>query len=89
MGHVEAINHSFTVNEDGVREFFTTISFVRGVICDARGNYISRGAPSLLSPDPKIDKDTRTLPPIDDVNQKTVFGTSDKLDPDPDKLRGD
>ena len=77
-----------TVDDSGAREFFTTISFVRGIVTDARGNFFSRGV-GIFSDDPKLDKDTRTQPPSDDVNKTSVCGTSDSLDPDPDRLSGD
>lgn len=92
MAHVEAISHSFTVDDNGTREFFTSISFVRGVVTDQQGNYFNREGVGVLRPffinDPKLDKDTRDLPPQDDKNEVSVFGTSDSLDPDPQKLRG-
>ncbi len=40
LAHVESVNHSFSVNLEGARSFFTTITFVRGVITDNNGQII-------------------------------------------------
>jgi hypothetical protein len=51
LGHVENIEHSFTVDADGARQFRTTIQFVRGVIVDENKTLIGGGTLDTLSTD--------------------------------------
>lgn len=81
LAHIESVSHNFT-EKDGTREFFTTIQFVRGIIVDD-ANYVNNTTDKNL-----LDRNTRDLPPVKDVNSNTTFGTSGPLDPDPDKLNG-
>ena len=95
LAHVEAISHSFSVDNNGARKFTSTINFVRGILTDSRGRVIDTLAVGAaennvgIATKGRLDKSTNALPPSKDKNSKTVFGTSDKIDPDPDKLKGE
>ena len=86
LAHVESVSHTFTVNDDGLREFFTTISFVRGVFVDDRKRPVPQGAQTV--PDPGLDRLSSETTIDRKLNSDTVFATSGPQDPDPDKRRG-
>jgi hypothetical protein len=79
LAHVESVNHSFTVNTDGSRTYRTTIQFVRGIVVNENNIHIGEGM---------LDQDVTKLSNADDRNVNNVFSTSDKSDPDPQKIRG-
>lgn len=79
LAHVESVSHSFTVNQDGTREYYTTIQFVRGIIVNQNGAVLGQG---------KLDKYPNDLLPADDRNSRNVVSTSEDDDPDPQKVHG-
>lgn len=40
LGHVEAVSHTFTVQNNGARDFQTTVNFCRGVVVNKEGTTI-------------------------------------------------
>jgi hypothetical protein len=79
LAHVEGVQHSFTVQPDGARQFITTIQFVRGILVNNRGVAIGRGT---------LDKFASSISTSDERNTKNTVTTSEKDDPDPQKVRG-
>jgi hypothetical protein len=89
LAHVENVEHSFSVSEDGTRTYYTTVQFVRGILVNAvNGNYtvVGNGSLDLLATD---------LTGEQYKNNANSFGTSDgiadpthPIDPDPQKLKG-
>lgn len=79
LAHVESVSHTFTVNADGAREYYTTIQFVRGIIVSQNGAVVGEG---------KLDKFPNDLQPKDDRNSANTVSTSQDDDPDPQKVRG-
>lgn len=79
MAHVENIEHSFEVSQNGARSFVTNIQFVRGITTTRDGALIGRGT---------LDQLASSLSPEQNLNNVNVFGTSAGADPDPQKLRG-
>lgn len=75
IAHVENISHSFSVGEDGARQYRTTIQFVRGMIVDGDGIAIGDAA---------VDKYTSTnnSSKTEDDNTVNTIISSGKLDPD-------
>lgn len=50
LGHVEAVQHNFSVTPDGARTFQTTINFVRGILVDSSGkSLVGEGTIDSLS----------------------------------------
>ena len=88
LAHVESVSHSFTVDSKGARSFITTVSFVRGIVVGPDRRPLNAYRVSNEAAEGRVDKNTRSLPPIDDLNKKDVFGTSTVTDPDKDKLKG-
>ncbi len=90
LAHVENVEHSFTVSQEGARTYNTTIQFVRGIVVNkSNNNYTLVGSGSL-------DELASTLQNIKYKNTNNTFSTSDgindpthPIDPDPQKLRGD
>lgn len=89
LAHVENVEHSFTVADDGARTYTTTIHFVRGIVVNK-----SFGKYTLVG-DGSLDQLASDLNNPDYKNTTNSFGTSDGLndpthpiDPDPQKLRG-
>ncbi|CAM6003881.1 unnamed protein product [Sphagnum balticum] len=90
LAHVESVDHTFSVNQEGARTYITSIQFVRGVIVNkSNNNYTLVGSGSL-------DEFASTLQNILYKNTNNTFSTSDgiqdpshPIDPDPQKLRGD
>jgi len=76
--HVESVSHTFTVNDNGVREFFTNVAFSRGIITDINGKPFS----SYSEDGGALEQDTKTLPPSEEKNNASTFGTSTDKDPD-------
>ena len=89
LAHVENVEHSFTVSDDGARTYTTVIQFVRGILVNnSNGNFTVVGSGSL-------DQLASDLQNDQYKNQINSFGTSDgindpihPIDPDPNKLRG-
>lgn len=89
LAHVENVEHSFTVAEDGARTYVTTVQFVRGIVVNrSNGNFTLVGNGSL-------DQLASSLQNTSYKNTVNSFGTSDgindpthPIDPDPGKLRG-
>jgi hypothetical protein len=79
LAHVENVQHSFTVKENGARQFITTIQFVRGILVEANGQPINGGL---------LDRYASSMSPADDKNTTNTVSTSDTSDPDPQKVRG-
>lgn len=79
LAHVENVQHSFTVQPDGARQFITTIQFVRGILVSDRGVAIGRGT---------LDKFSSSISTNDEKNSKNVVSTSEPDDPDPQKVKG-
>lgn len=79
LAHVENVSHSFTVNQEGAREYITTIQFVRGIIVNQNGTIFGQG---------KLDKFPNDILPTDDRNRTNVVSTSEDEDPDPQKVHG-
>lgn len=79
LAHVESIQHSFTVQSDGARQFITTIQFVRGILVNGKGSPIGRGT---------LDKFASSLSSSDEKNTKNIVSTSEADDPDPKKVKG-
>lgn len=79
LAHVENIQHSFTVQPDGARQFITTIQFVRGILVSDRGVAIGRGT---------LDKFASSVATKDERNSKNVLSSSEVDDPDPQKVKG-
>ena len=48
LAHIESVNHSFLVDANGTRQFFSTIRFVRGIFTDQDGNAIADAGGGLL-----------------------------------------
>jgi hypothetical protein len=64
LGHVEVVSHSFSVNPDGTRGFYTNLSYSRGIIVDDR---INKTTSTGFGVDDKAPKLTDT------VNSNTRF----------------
>lgn len=79
LAHVESVSHNFTVSQDGAREYYTTIQFVRGIVVNQNGSLVGEG---------KLDKYPNDLVPSEDRNRRNVVSTSQDDDPDPQKVRG-
>lgn len=79
LAHVESVSHSFTVNAEGARSYRTSINFVRGIIVNKNNINVGEGL---------LDQDARDLSQHQDRNTVNVNSTSDKSDPDPQKVRG-
>lgn len=78
--HVESVSHNFRVNPDtGARSFATTITFTRGIVVDKKRDYVGKGM---------LDDKASDISTKEDKNVVTVFGTSERDDPDPQKLKG-
>jgi len=72
LGHVESVQHSFTVESDGARAFQTVIQFVRGIIVNENKSLIGDGCLDTLSTDLQYQ---------DSRNSITMVGTSTVDDP--------
>jgi hypothetical protein len=82
LAHVENINHSFTVDEQGARQFKSTIQFSRGIVVDDSGKVLAEDSSGTL------DQDAGSLSPEAKEKNANVFGTSTVNDPDIEKLNG-
>lgn len=81
MAHVETVSHTFSVDEDGSRTFLTDIQFVRGIICDKRGNAVKmpgENPETAVNLDMTLDQDTNKL--SDKFNHATIIKTSHDKD---------
>lgn len=72
LGHVETVQNSFAVNDDGSRSFRTTIQFVRGILVDKNKSLIGEGT---------IDTLVSTLAKSDSINKKTIYEAPTDSDP--------
>lgn len=79
LAHVENIAHSFSVTPDGARTYTTIIQFVRGITVNKDNTMVDEGMLDIIN-----DK----VPPSGDRNYINTNATSDRLDPDPDKVNG-
>lgn len=79
LAHVESVSHSFTVREDGAREYITVIQFVRGIVVNQNNTLVGEGALDTFADDLSIVEDRNTL---------NTVTTSSNDDPDPEKVRG-
>jgi hypothetical protein len=79
LAHVENVSHNFSVTPDGARTYTTTIQFVRGILVNENNIAIGEGM---------LDQDAKQLLQSEDRNSKNINSTSDKQDPDPQKVRG-
>ncbi len=66
LAHIENISHTFSVDEEGAREYITTIQFVRGIMVDSNRNVVGLGKldqqPSkILSEEYENTKNTFTV----------------------------
>jgi len=80
LAHVEAIRNNFSVDpESGARTFITTVSFVRGVITDAKGNLIGAGGggSSLPAGLPSVETLVQTHDTLSDSPANTPDGALD------------
>lgn len=80
LAHIESITNQFTVSEDGIRSFATSIQFVRGVFTNAKGDALSKSA----VPAPALEQKASAQDWNVEFNAaNTVFVTTDQdLDPD-------
>ena len=74
LGHVENVQHTFTVEPDGARSFQTVIQFVRGVIVDSNKTLIGDGCLDTLSTSLQYSDSLNSIttvatPTIDDPGQ--------------------
>jgi len=80
LAHIESVQHSFTVDDNGARTYRTTIQFVRGITVNSNNEVVGEG---ML--DQNVTKTTQS----DDRNSLNTVSTSDILsDPDPQKVKG-
>ena len=79
LAHVENVDNQFTVSDDGGRTYVTTIQFVRGVVVTQDNELVGQGSLDELTSDMLGSY----------KNSVNVFGSSDPVDPDPQKLHGD
>jgi hypothetical protein len=80
LAHIESVQHSFSVDQNGARSYRTTIQFVRGIIVDKNNQLYGEGM---------LDQDVTKTSQHTDRNQKNNISTSDiSSDPDPQKVRG-
>lgn len=87
LAHVESISHSFTVNDNGLREFFTTVSFVRGIFVNRAKNKIIDFGASI--PNSGLDKLSSETTIRQKRNTNNTVSTSNRVDPDPDRYEGE
>ena len=73
LAHVESVQHSFSVNSEGAREFKTTIQFTRGIIVDESKKLIGGGT---------IDTLSTSLSKLGSRNSITTVSTATSDDPD-------
>jgi len=63
LAHVENISHSFSVDENGGREYITNIQFVRGIFVNENNELIG---------DASLDKLSDSLTNEEDINSKNI-----------------
>lgn len=76
LAHIENVEHSFSVKEDGSREYLTTVQFVRGIIVDKNNKLVGEGSLDQFAEDLSQNAERNTLNTV-------VASESD----DPDKKR--
>lgn len=79
LAHVENVTHSFTVNNEGAREYITTVQFVRGIIVSDNNTLVGEGA---------LDRFADAMILEEEVNTTNTITTSENDDPDPQKIKG-
>lgn len=79
LGHIESVSHSFSVNNEGARQYVTTVQFVRGILVNNAKNLIGIGT---------LDLRASTLTENDRKNKANIFSSSSENDPDPNKVNG-
>jgi hypothetical protein len=80
LAHVENVSHSFSVTQEGARNYITTIQFVRGILVNGQNKVAGEGPLDKLAD--KVTVGHR------EANTKNVISSSDKSDPDSQKLKG-
>lgn len=80
LAHVESVSHSFSVNQEGARQYMTTIQFVRGIVVDGDNKVEGEGPLDKFADQIKTGHRER--------NTQNVVSTSDASDPDSSKLKG-
>jgi len=73
--HVETVSHNFSVNDNGTREWFTTVQFVRGIITDTSGKLFAGS-------DGMVEQDTTVVGVAQELNNANMISTSTDKDPD-------
>ena len=81
LAHIESVNHSFSVQPSGARNYITTIQFVRGIIVDGSNVLVEEGVLDQM-----IDGEN-ALQPSEDKNTKNVISQSDMSDPNSNRTR--
>lgn len=81
LAHVESVQHNFSVDEDGAREYRTSIQFVRGIIVDDNNNPIGEGALDQYISEDLYNNKKQSVPGKDYNNSVNVVSDSDKDDP--------
>jgi hypothetical protein len=80
LAHIESVQHSFAVDDNGARTYRTTIQFVRGITVNSNNEVVGEGM---------LDQDVTKTSQSDDRNRLNTVSTSDiRSDPDPQKVRG-
>lgn len=78
LAHIENVSHSFFVDEEGARQYVTTIQFVRGIIVNKNNTLVGEGS---------LDTFADGLSETEDRNSENTVTTSEVDDPDR-KIRG-
>ena len=84
LAHVENVSHSFSVREDGAREYMTSIQFVRGIIVDGakQPNVIGEGTlDQFTAPDPDAPPDEQGLSKGERINTANTIVSANKDSP--------
>ena len=67
LAHVEAVSHSFSVDQNGGRHFMTSIGFVRGIIVDKDGTPVA-GSRDFG----QIDQNTENVTLLQELNSNVI-----------------
>lgn len=77
LAHVENVNHSFSISEEGARSYITTIQFVRGIIVNDNNSLVGEGS---------LDQYNDEMTQTQERNLTNTITVSDIDDPDPEKV---
>jgi len=81
LAHIESVQHSFSVDNNGARTYRTTIQFVRGITV--------QGDDYKMFGEGMLDQDVSKTSQSEDRNRRNTVSTSDiPGDPDPQKVKG-